>query len=230
MSRRRGRWPQNGHGISPWNPERRLTTENTESTEKSHRENSLTSFFFSVCSVLSVVKFLFSSLSGLGPRDCKMKACLIVGDIVKSQKVEDLAGVLARLKKALNQINRKYKDELVGKFVIFGGDSFEGVLRTPRRAYDIYRHIFMALRPVRVRCVVGIGEIDSLAGGERPRDDGACLHPRHGVPRRDRQSSPQAEDLLPGDVRSSGVLRRSFSEGGPRRHDQHDRDAVGSHS
>jgi len=94
-----------------------------------------------------------------------MKACLIVGDIVKSQKLEDLAGVVGRLKKALNQINRKYKDELVGKFVIFGGDSFEGVLRTPRSAYDIYRHIFMALRPVRVRCVVGIGEIDSLAGG-----------------------------------------------------------------
>ena len=94
-----------------------------------------------------------------------MKACLIVGDIVKSQKVEDLAGIVARLKKALNQINRKYKDELVGKFVIFGGDSFEGVLRTAADAYDVYRHIFMVLRPIRVRCVVGIGEIDSLAGG-----------------------------------------------------------------
>lgn len=94
-----------------------------------------------------------------------MKACLIIGDIVKSQKLDDLAGVVARLKKTLNQINRKYKDELLGKFVIFGGDSFEGALRTPRSAYDIYRHIFMALRPVRVRCVAGIGEVDSLAGG-----------------------------------------------------------------
>jgi hypothetical protein len=38
----------------------------TESTEKSNRGNSLTSFFFSVCSVLSVVKFLLSGSAGLG--------------------------------------------------------------------------------------------------------------------------------------------------------------------
>ena len=88
-----------------------------------------------------------------------------MGDIVKSQKLANLPEVVSRLRKALARINRTYRAELVGKFVIFGGDSFEGVLRTPRHAYDVYRQVLLALRPVRVRCVVGVGKITDVAGG-----------------------------------------------------------------
>ena len=94
-----------------------------------------------------------------------MKACLIIGDIVKSQKLDKLPEVVRQLKKTLTQINRKHKGSIVGKFVISGGDSFEGALGTPADAYGIYRTICLALRPVRVRCVAAIGNIESLAGG-----------------------------------------------------------------
>jgi len=94
-----------------------------------------------------------------------MHGCVIVGDIVKSRKLEDLPAVLGRLKRALNRINRRHRDDLLGAFKVFGGDSFEGVLWTPCHAYDVYREIAMALRPARARCVVAMGEITDLADG-----------------------------------------------------------------
>ena len=94
-----------------------------------------------------------------------MRACVIIGDIVKSQKLDKLPEVVRQLKKTLTQINRKHKGSIVGKFVIFSGDSFEGALSTLADAYGIYRSICLALRPDRVRCVAAIGDIKSLAGG-----------------------------------------------------------------
>jgi len=94
-----------------------------------------------------------------------MNSCVIIGDIVKSRKLEDLPAVVGRLKQALGRVNRRYRGELVGAFKVFAGDSFEGVLRTPRHAYDVYREVATALRPARARCVVALGEITDLADG-----------------------------------------------------------------
>jgi len=94
-----------------------------------------------------------------------MNACVIIGDIVKSRKLEDLPGVVRRLKGALNRINRRYRGELAGAFKVFAGDSFEGALRTPVHSYDVYREIAKALRPARARCVVAMGEIADVAEG-----------------------------------------------------------------
>ena len=104
-----------------------------------------------------------------------MHGCVIIGDIVKSRKLADLPAVLGRLKRALRRINRRHRDEMLGAFKVFGGDSFEGVLRTPRHAYDVYREIAMALRPARARCVVAMGEITDLAAGNVLEMNGAVF-------------------------------------------------------
>jgi len=92
-------------------------------------------------------------------------SCILIGDIIKSQTLENLPEVVARLKKTLGEINRNYRGEILGPFVIFGGDSFEGALNSPLHAYDIYRRISAALPPVRVRCVASVGRIADFAGG-----------------------------------------------------------------
>jgi hypothetical protein len=94
-----------------------------------------------------------------------MRACVIIGDIVKSQKLDNLPAVMSTLKATLEQINTDLGDEALGPLAIFAGDSFEGALRTPRYAYDIFRTIRLAIRPATIRCVAAVGEIDSLAGG-----------------------------------------------------------------
>lgn len=94
-----------------------------------------------------------------------MNGCVIIGDIVGSQKLDDLPAVVARLRTALRDVNRRYRRDLLGKFTIFAGDSFEGALRTPEHAYDICRCIAGALRPVRLRCVACVGKITDLADG-----------------------------------------------------------------
>jgi len=96
-----------------------------------------------------------------------MNGCVVIGDIVKSQKLNDLPAVIKLLKQTLAQINRSYREEMLGRFVIFGGDSFEGALRSPRHVYDIYRTILAALRPTgaRVRLAAAAGRIDHLADG-----------------------------------------------------------------
>jgi len=96
-----------------------------------------------------------------------MNGCVVIGDIVKSQKLADLPAVVRLLKKTLANVNRAHANELLGEFVIFGGDSFEGVMESPRRVCDIYSSIFAALRPAgaSVRFVAATGEIEDLAGG-----------------------------------------------------------------
>ena len=94
-----------------------------------------------------------------------MKACVVIGDIVKSQALADLPAVVRRLREVLGRLNAEHEPEILGAFRIFGGDSFEGALRTPRPAYDICREVAAALRPVRVRCVVAAGQVKSTARG-----------------------------------------------------------------
>jgi hypothetical protein len=96
-----------------------------------------------------------------------MQTCVIIGDIIKSQKLDNLPDVVATLKKTLNRINRRFNrsGQLVGKFTVFGGDSFEGALATPASAFAVYEEIARNLQPVRIRCAAVVGTVNHTADG-----------------------------------------------------------------
>ena len=83
----------------------------------------------------------------------------IIGDIRNSRELESRKEIQDKLNKILKEINIKYEEDIVSKFVITLGDEFQGLLSKGRRLLHVIQDIRMQLYPVEVRFGIGIGEI-----------------------------------------------------------------------
>lgn len=83
----------------------------------------------------------------------------IIGDIRNSRKLESRKSVQDKLKTVLEEINEKYKEDVISKFVITLGDEFQGVLADGKNILKIIEEIRMKLYPVEFRFGIGIGKI-----------------------------------------------------------------------
>ncbi|MGI6607319.1 MAG: SatD family protein [Peptococcia bacterium] len=83
----------------------------------------------------------------------------IIGDIVKSKKLDERNDVQKKLQQILEDINTKYYDKIASKFMITLGDEFQGLLKYGDCVINIINELETRLFPVEIRFGIGVGEI-----------------------------------------------------------------------
>lgn len=83
----------------------------------------------------------------------------VIGDIKGSKKIDNRSEVQRNLKKVLEEINKKYKNDISSKFILTLGDEFQGLLCNGINIMNILTEIERKMYPVRIRFGVGIGRI-----------------------------------------------------------------------
>lgn len=101
----------------------------------------------------------------------------IIGDIYDSRLLEDRKKVQKNLLNVLDSINKKYQKEIVSKFSISMGDSFQGLLKISSPFMQIIFDIQLELFPVEMRFGIGIGEITTTIDSSNSQlNDGPAYH------------------------------------------------------
>ncbi len=83
----------------------------------------------------------------------------IIGDMKASKGIENRREVQKKLKQALEEINKKYEQDISSKFIITLGDEFQGLLCNGANAMLIISEIERKIYPVRMRFGIGVGSI-----------------------------------------------------------------------
>ncbi len=83
----------------------------------------------------------------------------IVGDMVNSKKITNRLKMQEKLKAYLEKINQEYKEIIAANFIITLGDEFQGLLKSPLYLFDILYKTQIAMKPLKIRFGIGIGDI-----------------------------------------------------------------------
>lgn len=89
----------------------------------------------------------------------KPQYCAIIGDINESRKLEKRNAVQKIFERAIEQINKTYKDEIASKFIITTGDEFQGLLHTPAKSYQLIRKFQDIMDKVHFSFGIGVGTL-----------------------------------------------------------------------
>ncbi len=88
----------------------------------------------------------------------------LIADVKGSRQIENWPEVFDILKKTLRNANKRFADQILVKFAPTVGDEFQGALKSPEKAFDVYTFIKASL-PVPIYCGLGIGEVEVTAEG-----------------------------------------------------------------
>ena len=92
--------------------------------------------------------------------------CAVIADILNSRKIKNREETQKNLEGILEQVNKKYADDIAAKFVITIGDEFQGLLNSPARLLEIIDYIKMNFYPMELRFGIGIGKISTQINRE----------------------------------------------------------------
>lgn len=106
----------------------------------------------------------------------KSDYCVVIGDISKSRELRDRAAIQERFKAAIEEINQRFTDSIVSKFLITIGDEFQGVLNDAAKSYDVIVAMRELLYPVEFAFGVGVGTITTEIAPEAIGMDGPAFH------------------------------------------------------
>jgi hypothetical protein len=88
--------------------------------------------------------------------------CAVIADIKASREVAEWRIVFDRIGDVLENVNDRFRNDIVADFTPTVGDEFQIVLGDPSKAYDVCL-FFKEHVPVRIRCGVGIGSLEKLS-------------------------------------------------------------------
>jgi len=100
---------------------------------------------------------------------------VVTGDLKSSRKLEDRAKIQEGLKNALTIINKRFEDSIVAEFIVVRGDSFQGMLSSPRYLFDIYYVLFENIGH-QLYLGVGVGSISTHLSENVGEMDGEAFH------------------------------------------------------
>lgn len=83
----------------------------------------------------------------------------IIGDIINSRELSSRKQVQDKLEATLNQLNQKYKSQIVSQFSITLGDEFQGLLTVEAPVFQMIDEIRQTMAPVDIRFGVGLGDM-----------------------------------------------------------------------
>ena len=61
----------------------------------------------------------------------KDKFVVVTGDLKSSRRLKNRTKIQEHLKNALKNINNTFREKIVSKFIIVGGDGFQGMVSSP---------------------------------------------------------------------------------------------------
>ncbi len=100
---------------------------------------------------------------------------VVTGDLKSSKRLKDRAEVQEELKNALRIVNRRFEEEIPAKFMVVGGDSFQGMLFSPKYLFDIYYVFFENIRH-QFYLGIGVGDISTSLSENVGEIDGEAFH------------------------------------------------------
>jgi len=90
----------------------------------------------------------------------------IIGDIKKSRDLDNWPDLFDQLKTVLSEVNDQFSGDILIPFEPTVGDEFQGALKSPESAYDVYLFIHAGM-PVHIYIGIGVGEIENPEKGHR---------------------------------------------------------------
>ncbi|NQE05072.1 hypothetical protein C5S32_04305 [ANME-1 cluster archaeon GoMg1] len=108
-------------------------------------------------------------------RTLQNRYVVVTGDLKSSRKLKDRAEVQEELKNALRIVNRRFEEEIPAKFMVVGGDSFQGMLSSPKYLFDIY-YVFFENIGHQFYLGIGIGGISTSLSENVGEIDGEAFH------------------------------------------------------
>ena len=108
-------------------------------------------------------------------RTLQNRYVVVNGDLKSSRKLKDRAEVQEELKNALRIVNRRFGEEIPAKFVVVGGDGFQGMLSSPKYLFDIY-YVFFENISHQFYLGIGIGGISTGLSENVGEIDGEAFH------------------------------------------------------
>ena len=105
---------------------------------------------------------------------------VLTGDLKSSRKLSERAKVQEHLKSALKVVNERFADVIAAKFIVVGGDGFQGVLSSVEDIFDIYYTLFEKIEyPFYVG--IGTGSISTSLSENVAEMDGEAFHRSSGA-------------------------------------------------
>ena len=108
-------------------------------------------------------------------RTLQNRYVVVTGDLKSSRKLKDRAEVQEDLKSALRIVNKRFEEEIPAKFVVVGGDSFQGMLFSPKYLFDIYYAFFENIGH-QFYLGIGVGDISTGLSENVGEIDGEAFH------------------------------------------------------
>ncbi|MFZ7101080.1 MAG: SatD family protein [Peptococcaceae bacterium] len=87
--------------------------------------------------------------------------CALIGDIVKSRKLQNRNEVQLKFENTLAELNKAYADILASNFTITLGDEFQGLITKPYLSFEIINLIKQKMKPVNLVFGIGVGGIST---------------------------------------------------------------------
>lgn len=100
---------------------------------------------------------------------------VVTGDLKSSRKLKERTEVQEELKNALRIVNKRFEEEIPAKFVVVGGDSFQGMLSSPKYLFDIYYAFFENISR-QFYLGIGVGNISTRLSENVGEIDGEAFH------------------------------------------------------
>lgn len=108
-------------------------------------------------------------------RTLQNRYVVVTGDLKSSRRLEDRAEVQEGLKNALRMVNRRFEEEIAAKFMVVRGDSFQGMLYSPKCLFDMY-HVFFENISRQFYLGIGVGDISTSLSENVGEIDGEAFH------------------------------------------------------
>jgi len=103
------------------------------------------------------------------------KYIVLMGDLKSSRKLKNRAKVQKKLKNSLSMINEEFEEAIIAKFIVVGGDSFQGMISSPKYFPDIYYLLFENIGH-QFYLGIGIGDISTTLSRNIGEMDGEAFH------------------------------------------------------
>lgn len=100
---------------------------------------------------------------------------VLTGDLRSSRELKNRAKVQENLKNALTIINKRFEEVIVAKFIVVRGDSFQGMISSPKYLFDVYYTLFENIDH-QFYLGIGVGSISTNLSENVGEMDGEAFH------------------------------------------------------
>ena len=83
----------------------------------------------------------------------------LIGDIIKSKKIQDRAQAQQQLLQLMKELNQQYQNYLVSPFTVTTGDEFQALFSPNSYMFQIIDQLSVAFSPYEIRFGIGVGEM-----------------------------------------------------------------------